>query len=1272
MTTTFNALTGATAPMAVTGIVPAGDDLKYTAAQLAGYHSLLDYGAAGNGSTDDTTALTNALAAASTGPFRTVYLPPGKTFKITASPTAPTSLVTILIDGTLAPSANVSLPLLASIVVRPGGSIAPSGSAVATILGPFSAPLVQVFGGTGTISFTGNKYVEKWYPQWWGVVGDGTLYSTTANLSIGATTITGLPSTQNFAVGQGCVIRSGRARATIALGNDSGWATANANVTFSTDSGNHTAGSAGAKFACASTIVMGTEIGSFTLATAQDWSTYDEIRFDAKVSSIAGFSKFHPGGLVVALYNSSGTLVSRMGCNGNLSPSTPFLRFSAPLDQQTALTDVKTISLYCDSLTNTSNRPLSLAKADTGGAIASTGVGFNLWVDNVCVTADLYTTVTAVPSSTSITVADALGAALPDTTLSNVDSNRARGVYHDDTVPLAACLAAVPDFGEVVFTPGMTIPTTTVTVLGRQGMKLSGPTGGGSSSGSISVNTPKFLYVGRSGQNHFFFNRSRGLVIEGLDWLNDGPMPPQAGLNFDMVGSATSVINSHSEVRRCYVKGPLGYPNYCGTSISRNATSNCEFIRHKDVWVETSDCYPGVGTGFYVGGSFNAKTEVYEECSTGNGQYGWRTDGGSIVVKTCSADFNGVDFVLNGGAEPNSIDNCNFEYSGGCVSTNAPYPLRVANCRWSEVLAGSGATNSLSGAFLLRSAAGAVRLLENKVFPSSTVSSPALLDPATAGGTLDSQGNYYNYAASLNNLWLVNNGAVSRGDRWASGGPSVQGEVFYEQSLYAVNGSNATKHLLGRTTKRNNVTRGMVSLDEDADGVKIGGFLEVAGGGLHLKKQVLTTGTYDLTSSNAVHDQVGGIVFLDASAGQITVSFTNPNDYKSPQPATPVWEFRRVDTTSNVVRVSPYSRGQSVEAMDSAGWRYVAPGEVVRIACDGASSAKYWDLGTPPTGFVTDSWASTTTLDWAKATKHALTLGGATTLVFSNLRAGAEYILELIQDGTGSRTVTWPTEAKFAGGAAPTLTTTAGKTDVLRGFSDGTSLFWTSVSLNMASPTSTPAAPVADFSGTPTTGTNSTDVAFTNTSTGTYTTSAWDFGDGATSTLTSPTHTYTLAGAYTVSLTVTGPGGSDNETKTAYITISGASAPVADFSANATGGTAPLTVTFTNLTSGGPVDTYSWDFGDGGTSTSTSPIHVYASAGTYTVALTATGPGGADTETKTGYITVTAAGAPANQISPLQLYLAGEIPPGLQDTQLSGADLVISRPLIEVLGAAFK
>ena len=68
--------------------------------------------------------------------------------------------------------------------------------------------------------------------------------------------------------------------------------------------------------------------------------------------------------------------------------------------------------------------------------------------------------------------------------------------------------------------------------------------------------------------------------------------------------------------------------------------------------------------------------------------------------------------------------------------------------------------------------------------------------------------------------------------------------------------------------------------------------------------------------------------------------------------------------------------------------------------------------------------------------------------------------------------------------------------------------------------------PTASFFSDQSSGTNPLRVKFTNTSTY-YSSSSWDFGDGATSTEQSPIHTYTSSGSYNVSLNVTGEGGTN-------------------------------------------------------------------------------------------------------------------------------------------------
>jgi PKD repeat protein len=162
---------------------------------------------------------------------------------------------------------------------------------------------------------------------------------------------------------------------------------------------------------------------------------------------------------------------------------------------------------------------------------------------------------------------------------------------------------------------------------------------------------------------------------------------------------------------------------------------------------------------------------------------------------------------------------------------------------------------------------------------------------------------------------------------------------------------------------------------------------------------------------------------------------------------------------------------------------------------------------------------------------------------------------------------------------------------------------------------------IADFTASPTSGIYPLMVNFTDQSTGDITTWQWDFGDMQTSTQQNPTHIYNSVGTYTVSLTVTGAGVEDTETKTDYITVTLPPPPSAEFTADSTSGNAPLTVNFTDQSTG-LISNWSWDFGDTQASTEQNPTHVYATAGSYTVTLTVTGPGGSDGEVKTDYIAV--------------------------------------------------
>jgi hypothetical protein len=87
------------------------------------------------------------------------------------------------------------------------------------------------------------------------------------------------------------------------------------------------------------------------------------------------------------------------------------------------------------------------------------------------------------------------------------------------------------------------------------------------------------------------------------------------------------------------------------------------------------------------------------------------------------------------------------------------------------------------------------------------------------------------------------------------------------------------------------------------------------------------------------------------------------------------------------------------------------------------------------------------TIDLANGTVQIITLTGNATITMPTATSGKSFIMFLKQDGTGSRTVTWST-VKWAGGTAPTITSTASRQDILSFFADGTNWYGVVVAQN--------------------------------------------------------------------------------------------------------------------------------------------------------------------------------------------------------------------------------
>lgn len=130
------------------------------------------------------------------------------------------------------------------------------------------------------------------------------------------------------------------------------------------------------------------------------------------------------------------------------------------------------------------------------------------------------------------------------------------------------------------------------------------------------------------------------------------------------------------------------------------------------------------------------------------------------------------------------------------------------------------------------------------------------------------------------------------------------------------------------------------------------------------------------------------------------------------------------DSTANYVL--------KTDGAGTLGFAAAATGDVTLTGSQTLTN-KTIEAGTFTNGYteetVTANTSTAYTIDLANGSVQILTLTGNCTFTFPTPVAGKSFIMILKQDGTGSRTVTWPASVKWPSGTAPTITSTASKAD---------------------------------------------------------------------------------------------------------------------------------------------------------------------------------------------------------------------------------------------------
>lgn len=208
----------------------------------------------------------------------------------------------------------------------------------------------------------------------------------------------------------------------------------------------------------------------------------------------------------------------------------------------------------------------------------------------------------------------------------------------------------------------------------------------------------------------------------------------------------------------------------------------------------------------------------------------------------------------------------------------------------------------------------------------------------------------------------------------------------------------------------------------------------VATGG-HTANAGLSWIKFDLSTAQ----QIGGYKILGYNGTTsnygtpIRISWSNDNSSFT--------DVGDVDFADNVVKNMPgaptarYWKFQCLSGDASNAWA------IKELYLYGQSGSAPGDATRLPAG---QNLTDAATVNWdvtAGYNAQVILAGNRTMAAPTNLVAGQVLVLSVVQDGTGSRTLTWNGVFKWASGTAPTLSTGVNKRDVFAFVTNGTNLF---------------------------------------------------------------------------------------------------------------------------------------------------------------------------------------------------------------------------------------
>jgi len=193
-------------------------------------------------------------------------------------------------------------------------------------------------------------------------------------------------------------------------------------------------------------------------------------------------------------------------------------------------------------------------------------------------------------------------------------------------------------------------------------------------------------------------------------------------------------------------------------------------------------------------------------------------------------------------------------------------------------------------------------------------------------------------------------------------------------------------------------------------------------GGTLTGNLIFTDNTYDIGASGATRPRTG---YFGTSV--VSPLFTGP-----------ATALKSATTSVDVSSATAPSSGQALVATASttATWQTIP-----LLASNQTFSGVVQHSKQYAAQAYTQSYAAAQTIDWNNGNVQIITLtGNITSFTMSNPITGGRYVMIMKQDGTGSRSIVWPTAVKWPGSTTPT-SSGASKVDVYSCVYDGTNYY---------------------------------------------------------------------------------------------------------------------------------------------------------------------------------------------------------------------------------------